>query len=323
MFGGLFASFDKAKTKAQLKLTIQRISLMRNKRYQQIEVVKKQVAQFLQTGKEEQARVKVEHVIRETSLAEGFDILASLCDLLLARFALVESEKTCASDIKEIVCTLFWAAPRCEIKELQVVKEQLLMRYGKPLAEEFKEMQTDLCDARVVYKLSYRRPTDSEIRQCLTRCAKENGFEWIDEVHSQIDGYDAPSGAVPEVPNISEFNQALDPAPSAPAPPFEHTVPAAVPTPQAGTVDGYTARDVPGGQGSDDDDDGPGGGVPGKPQVPPPPPPQFEDHPGAASAPPLPPTVGDAPEGGVTAEDPPDNDELERRFAALTGGAKF
>jgi hypothetical protein len=96
MFGGMFSSFDKNKTKAQLKLgacmppvravccarapirglvaysfaldagaAINRLNLLRHKKRNSVDVFERQIKDLLQAGKIEQAKIKAEHVIRE------------------------------------------------------------------------------------------------------------------------------------------------------------------------------------------------------------------------------------------------------------------
>lgn len=47
----------------------------------------------MSTGKDERARIRVEHIIREDYLVEAMEILELYCDLLLARFGLIQSMK--------------------------------------------------------------------------------------------------------------------------------------------------------------------------------------------------------------------------------------
>ena len=47
-----------------------------------------------------QVRVKAEFLIREESVVVGYEMLACLCELLLARFSLVETEKRLPPDLK-------------------------------------------------------------------------------------------------------------------------------------------------------------------------------------------------------------------------------
>ena len=44
-------------------------------------------------GKEERARIRVEHIIREDFMVEAMEIIEMYCDLLLARFGMIEKMK--------------------------------------------------------------------------------------------------------------------------------------------------------------------------------------------------------------------------------------
>ena len=54
---------------------------------------RKDIADYLAGGKHERARIRVEHIIREDYLVEAMEILELFCDLLLARFGLIQSMK--------------------------------------------------------------------------------------------------------------------------------------------------------------------------------------------------------------------------------------
>lgn len=54
---------------------------------------RKEIADYLSSGKDERARIRVEHIIREDYLVEAMEILELYCDLLLARFGLIQSIK--------------------------------------------------------------------------------------------------------------------------------------------------------------------------------------------------------------------------------------
>lgn len=54
---------------------------------------RKEIADYLSSGKDERARIRVEHIIREDYLVEAMEILELYCDLLLARFGLIQSMK--------------------------------------------------------------------------------------------------------------------------------------------------------------------------------------------------------------------------------------
>lgn len=54
---------------------------------------RKEIADYLSAGKDERARIRVEHIIREDYLVEAMEILELYCDLLLTRFGLIQSMK--------------------------------------------------------------------------------------------------------------------------------------------------------------------------------------------------------------------------------------
>lgn len=55
-------------------------------------VNRRQMAQLLETGKEESARIRVENIIRQDISVELMEILELYCELLLARIGLMEAK---------------------------------------------------------------------------------------------------------------------------------------------------------------------------------------------------------------------------------------
>jgi vacuolar protein sorting-associated protein IST1 len=74
-------------------MTITRMKLLKNKKTQQIKLMKKEIAQLLLEEKDESARIKVETVIREDYVIESFEILQLLIELLLSRIQLISESK--------------------------------------------------------------------------------------------------------------------------------------------------------------------------------------------------------------------------------------
>ncbi|KAF5181814.1 Ist1-like protein, partial [Thalictrum thalictroides] len=81
-----------AKCKTCLNLAISRIKLLQNKRQLQLNQMRKEIAQFLQTGQESIARIRVEHVIREMNMQAAYDILELFCEFVYARVPILESQ---------------------------------------------------------------------------------------------------------------------------------------------------------------------------------------------------------------------------------------
>src|ERR1700712_4040571 len=92
---------------------------------QKDEAVSKQqrraMAQLLEAGKIESARIRVENIIRSDILTELHEVLELYCELLLARLGLLEGS-VCDPGMEEPVKSIMYAAPRIEVKEVGAVR---------------------------------------------------------------------------------------------------------------------------------------------------------------------------------------------------------
>ncbi|GBG30848.1 IST1-like protein [Hondaea fermentalgiana] len=174
-FGG---KFKVEKIKPALKMSIQRIQLLRNKKTAAIKKSKKTVAELLRDGKTEKARITTEHIVREDFLIETYDIIELLCELVLERIRLLDAEKECPFDMREAVCTLIYAANRTEIKELIQVREQLTKKYGKDFAEKADRNHNGCVNERVVAKLSAQPPNAFLVLNYMKELADEYDVDW-------------------------------------------------------------------------------------------------------------------------------------------------
>ncbi|RKO98571.1 hypothetical protein CXG81DRAFT_15745, partial [Caulochytrium protostelioides] len=170
--------FNANKTKVQLKLAVGRLKLMQQKKGAANAAAKREIASLLEAGKEESARVRVEHVIREDFTIEAYEMLELYSELLLTRWGLVETVRHCDDGIAESVHTLMYAAPRCDIKELAQVREGLVAKYGKDLAQAAMANATGLVNPRLVHKLGVQTPDPVLVVQYLVEIAKTYHVDW-------------------------------------------------------------------------------------------------------------------------------------------------
>ncbi|XP_070254503.1 IST1 homolog isoform X2 [Myotis yumanensis] len=159
MFGSVFKA---DRLRVNLQLVVNRLKLLERKKTEQAQKARKEVADHLAAGKDERARIRVEHIIREDYLVEAMEILELYCDLLLARFSLIQATKELDSGLAESVSTLIWAAPRLqsEVPELkilmcklnvnslpQVLVEQYLIEIAKNYNVPYKSKATIKAEA--------------------------------------------------------------------------------------------------------------------------------------------------------------------------------
>ncbi|KAL4194408.1 hypothetical protein AMTRI_Chr05g68430 [Amborella trichopoda] len=173
-------SFKPGKCKTSLKLAIARIKLMKNKKGVQLKQMKRELAQLLQAGQEQNARIRVEHVIREENTMAAYDIIELFCELIVARLPIIESQKHCPIDLKEAIASLAFASPRCaDIPELLDVQKHFAAKYGKDFISSSLELRPGCgVNCTMIEKLSVRAPNGETKIKILTAIAKEHNIDW-------------------------------------------------------------------------------------------------------------------------------------------------
>ncbi|XP_024967110.1 uncharacterized protein LOC112506979 isoform X2 [Cynara cardunculus var. scolymus] len=176
----LHKSFKPAKCKTSLKLAISRIKLMKNKKGVQINQMKRDLSQLLDTGQDRTARIRVEHVIREEKMVAAYELIEIYCELIVSRMPIIESQKICPMDLKEAVTSVIFAAPRCsDISELSDIRKHFTRKYGKEFISAATELRPDCGVSRLlVEKLSAVAPDLQTKIKVLSDVAKEHNIKW-------------------------------------------------------------------------------------------------------------------------------------------------
>lgn len=170
MFGG----FKSERLRVNLRLVINRLKLLEKKKTEHAQKARKEIADYLSAGKDERARIRVEHIIREDYLVEAMEILELYCDLLLGRFGLIQSMKELDPGLQEAVSTLIWAAPRLqsEVSELRIVSDQLCAKYSKEYGKLCRTNQIGTVNERLMLKLGVEAPPKILVERYLIEIAK-------------------------------------------------------------------------------------------------------------------------------------------------------
>lgn len=156
------------------------------------------MAQLLEAGKVESAKIRVENIIRSDITTELHEILELYCELLLARTGLMESP-TCDLGLEEAVKSLIYAAPRTDVKELQNVRMLLVDKYGKEFALEAMEPDSHVSE-KVLKKLTVTPPSQELVVGYLEEIARTYGVDWPKKPEGEPPTYvdedddDNPSG---------------------------------------------------------------------------------------------------------------------------------
>ncbi|GLG93004.1 IST1-like protein [Gryllus bimaculatus] len=129
------------KLKTHLRLAINRLKLLEKKKSELAQKSRKEIADYIASGKYERAKIRVEHIIREDYLVEAMEVVEMYCDLLLARYGLIQQMKTLDEGLAEAISSLLWVAPRLtsDVAELKVIADQLTIKYGRQYADIMKD----------------------------------------------------------------------------------------------------------------------------------------------------------------------------------------
>ncbi|XP_064105450.1 IST1 homolog isoform X1 [Macrobrachium nipponense] len=168
------------KLKTNLRLAINRLKLLEKKKTELAQKARKEIADYITTGKTERAKIRVEHIIREDYLVEAMEVTEMYCDLLLARYGLIQQMKDLDEGLAEAISSLIWAAPRLQtdVAELKIVADQLALKYGKPYAQACREQQVATISERLIHKLGVQAPPKILVEKYLVEIAKNYNIEY-------------------------------------------------------------------------------------------------------------------------------------------------
>lgn len=160
-----------------MKLAIARLRMVQKRDEALSKNQRRVMAQLLEVGKVESARIRVENIIRSDITTELHEILELYCELVLARAGLLEAP-TCDPGLEEAVKSIIYAAPKTEIKELQAVRAILAEKFGKEFVLQAMENTDGKVSEKVVKKLSVTPPKEELIVGYLEEIAKAYGVKW-------------------------------------------------------------------------------------------------------------------------------------------------
>ncbi|ESO12644.1 hypothetical protein HELRODRAFT_93398 [Helobdella robusta] len=148
------------KLRTNLRLCVNRLKLLEKKKAELALKARREISDYIRNNKEDRARIRVEHIIREDYLVEAMEIVEMYCDLLLARFGLIERMNELDPGMEEAVATIIWVAPRLssDVAELKEVSQQLTIKYGREFAESCRKNDLNNVNEKVIYKLNLSAP---------------------------------------------------------------------------------------------------------------------------------------------------------------------
>ncbi|KFD67307.1 hypothetical protein M514_05037 [Trichuris suis] len=168
------------KLKTNLRLAVNRLKLLEKRKTEQAQKMRKEIAESISQGKEDRARIRVEHIIREDYSVEALELIEMLCELLLARFDLIQHMKMLDDGLEEAVNSILWAAPRIstEVPELREISDQLSIKYGRMFVDACRENRFAKVNTKLLQKLSIQTPSKVLVEKYMIEIAECHGVEF-------------------------------------------------------------------------------------------------------------------------------------------------
>ncbi|XP_015604951.1 IST1 homolog [Cephus cinctus] len=181
------------KLKTHLRLAINRLKLLEKKKTELAQKARKEIADYIAAGKVERARIRVEHIIREDYMVEAMELLEMYCDLLLARFGLIQQMKNLDEGLAEAISTIIWAAPRIQtdVQEMKVISDILSSKYGKQYTDACREEAVQSISEKLKHKMSVQSPSKLLVEKYLIEIAKNYNVEYEPDPQVMAEGQDA------------------------------------------------------------------------------------------------------------------------------------
>ncbi|KAH0950876.1 hypothetical protein HN011_011886 [Eciton burchellii] len=168
------------KLKTHLRLAINRLKLLEKKKTELAQKARREIADYIAAGKTERAKIRVEHIIREDYMVEAMELLEMYCDLLLARFGLIQQMKNLDDGLAEAISTVLWVAPRIQtdVQEIKVIADILTSKYGRQYTEACREEAIQTISEKLKHKMSVQSPSKLLVEKYLIEIAKNYNVDY-------------------------------------------------------------------------------------------------------------------------------------------------
>lgn len=167
-----------SKLSTLLEHAINRTALLKNRQQALFSFSRSDIVQLLQLGYEEQALLRVEHLMKSKNMLDTFDMIESYCHLLLQELPLIERSKECPNELKEATSSLIFASSGIgDFPELQHIREFFSSKFGKEYTSQVIEFPRYLgVNDKMIEKLSRRKPSVESRMDFLKEIAMDNGL---------------------------------------------------------------------------------------------------------------------------------------------------
>lgn len=106
------------------------MNILRSKRLGKIAKTKDDICNHLEKGNEMNAQIWAETLINEENMIPVLDVVSTMCDQINGRLTQIEKFGP-PKDMNQTFATVIHCAPKLDVKELEMVAQQLQTVLGK------------------------------------------------------------------------------------------------------------------------------------------------------------------------------------------------
>ena len=165
--------------KAALLASAKRAQLGRNKVLVQQKKIEKEIAEYLQQGRNEKARIKAESLVHMQKMETAYDILETLLELIQTRLQYITESKECPPDLVTPVASVIYASKRLQIPEFKTALRQLNAKYGVGFTHSHADNESGQVASNLVDVLLITPVKEGEIHDLLVYIAETHNIDWI------------------------------------------------------------------------------------------------------------------------------------------------
>lgn len=175
----VFTRWKPVVCKASLLSSAKRAQLGRNKVLVQQKKAENEIAEYLQKGREEKARIKAESLVHLQKMETAYDILETLTELLQTRLQYISESKECPPDLVTPIASCIYAAKRLQVPEFKTALRQFNAKFGVTFTRSHEDNESGQVATNLVEVLLITPPKEGEIYDVLTFIAEKHNIEWV------------------------------------------------------------------------------------------------------------------------------------------------
>lgn len=165
--------------KASLLSSSKRAQLGRNKVLVQQRKTETDIAEYLQQGRDEKARIKAESLIHLQKMETAYDILETLIELLQTRIQHISESSSCPPDLVTPLASVIYATKRLVIPEFKTALRQFKAKFGAGFTLSHQDNASGQVASNLIDALFISPPKEGEIHDLLVYIADKHNIEWI------------------------------------------------------------------------------------------------------------------------------------------------